>query len=52
MANAFKYDLIPFEDYLAGERDVTIRLESVGLDVPVEHIYRRVRKEVGLEVAR
>lgn len=25
-------------------------LESVALDVPVTHIYRRVRKEVGLEV--
>lgn len=37
------------EMYRAGE---TFRLESVGLDVPVEHIYRRVRKEVGLEVAR
>lgn len=35
------------EIYQAGE---TFRLESVALDVPVEHIYRRVRKEVGLEV--
>ena len=30
--------------------DDTFRLESVGLDVPVQHIYRRVRKEVGLEL--
>lgn len=32
--------------------DEVFRLESVDLDVPVEHIYRRVRKEVGLEVSR
>lgn len=37
------------EMYRAGE---VMHLESVALDVPVEHIYRRVRKEVGLEVAR
>jgi Uma2 family endonuclease len=30
--------------------DDTFRLESVALDVPVQHIYRRVRKEVGLDV--
>lgn len=35
------------EVYRAGE---TFRLESVALNVPVEHIYRRVRKEVGLEL--
>lgn len=35
------------EIYRAGE---TFQLESVALNVPVEHIYRRVRKEVGLEV--
>lgn len=32
--------------------DDTFRLESVALDVPVQHIYRRVRKEVGLDVAQ
>jgi Uma2 family endonuclease len=32
--------------------DDTFRLESVELDIPVQHIYRRVRKEVGLEVSR
>lgn len=32
--------------------DDTFRLESVELDVPVLHIYRRVRKEVGLDVTR
>lgn len=32
--------------------DDTFRLESVRLDVPVQYIYRRVRKEVGLEVSR
>ncbi|WP_245536594.1 Uma2 family endonuclease [Thiothrix nivea] len=32
--------------------DDTFRLESVELDVPVQHIYRRVRKEVGLDVSR
>lgn len=37
------------EAYRAGE---TFRLESVELDVPVEHIYRRVRKEVGMDVSR
>ena len=31
--------------------DDVFRLESVELDVPVQHIYRRVRKEVGLEVS-
>ncbi len=36
------------EYYRAGE---TFRLESVELDVPVEHIYRRVRREVGLDVS-
>ena len=35
------------ETYRAGE---IFRLESVALDVSVEHIYRRVRKEVGLDV--
>lgn len=35
------------ETYRAGE---VFRLESVALDVSVEHIYRRVRKEVGLDV--
>lgn len=30
--------------------DDTFWLESVELDVPVQHIYRRVRKEVGLDV--
>lgn len=35
------------EMYRAGE---TFHLESVAVDVPVEHIYRRVRKEVGLEI--
>lgn len=29
MANAFKYDLVSFEDYLAGERDVEFRSEYV-----------------------
>lgn len=29
----------------------TFRLESVNLDVPVQHIYRRVRKEVGLDTS-
>lgn len=32
--------------------DDVFRLESVELDVQVQHIYRRVRKEVGLEVSR
>lgn len=32
--------------------DDTFRLESVELDVPVQYIYRRVRKEVGLDVVR
>jgi Uma2 family endonuclease len=31
--------------------DDVFRLESVELDVPVQHIYRRVRKEVGLAVS-
>lgn len=30
--------------------DDTFRRESVELNVPVQHIYRRVRKEVGLDV--
>lgn len=36
------------EIYRAGE---VFHLESIALNVPVEHIYRRVRKEVGLEIA-
>lgn len=36
------------EAYRAGE---AFRLESVELDVPVETIYRRVRREVGLQVS-
>jgi Uma2 family endonuclease len=35
------------EYYYAGDR---FTLESVGLDMPVEAVYRRVRREVGLEV--
>lgn len=31
--------------------DDTFTLESVELEVPVQHIYRRVRKEVGLEIS-
>ncbi|RTZ63366.1 MAG: Uma2 family endonuclease [Aquificaceae bacterium] len=30
--------------------DDTLMLESVGLEIKIEHIYRRVRKEVGLDV--
>jgi Uma2 family endonuclease len=30
--------------------DDVFLLESVGLELPVKHIYRRVRKEVGLEI--
>lgn len=36
------------EIYRAGE---VFHLESIALNVPVEHIYRRVRKEVGLDIA-
>lgn len=32
--------------------DDTFRLESVDIDVPVQYIYRRVRKVVGLDVSR
>lgn len=35
------------EMYRAGE---SFTLESIGLDVSVEHIYRRVRREVGLDI--
>nr|CAA6830356.1 MAG: Unknown protein [uncultured Thiotrichaceae bacterium] len=31
--------------------DETFTLESVDIEVPVQHIYRRVRKEVGLDVS-
>lgn len=36
------------EGFYAGER---FRLESVGLEMAVEEVYRRVRREVGLEPA-
>jgi ketosteroid isomerase-like protein len=35
------------EDYYA---DDTLTLESMGLKIKVKEIYRRVRKEVGLDI--
>lgn len=50
MSQAIKQDFLSPEDYLESERDGEIRHEYVGLEMPVEAVYRRVRRAVGLEM--